>query len=161
MEDFHAVYAAYHELVYRFVFRLCGSEGLSEELTQETFYQAMRGWARFRGDSSVPTWLCAIAKRVYYSSLRAPAAVPVSESIPSAARDIADALLDSDRQMIAQRLLHRLQEPYREVFTLRTFCDLNHKQIGTLFDKSESWSRVTYYRARQMLRQAMKEAEWE
>jgi len=161
VEDFHAVYAAYHELVYRFVFRLCGNDSLSEELTQETFYQAIRGWARFRGDSSVPTWLCAIAKRVYYSSLRVSPPLPVGESVPSDAPDIAEALLDSDRQMIAQRLLHRLAEPYREVFTLRTFCDLSHRQIGALFEKSESWSRVTYYRARQMLQQAMKEAEGE
>lgn len=161
MEDFHSVYAAYHEMVYRFVYRLCKNETLCEELTQETFYQAMRGWARFRGDSGVSTWLCAIAKRTYFTSLRASRAMPLSEEIPSAAPDIADALLDGDRQMIAQRLLHRLPEPYREVFTLRTFCDLSHGQIGKLFEKSESWSRVTYYRARQMLRQAMKEAERE
>jgi len=47
----------------------------------------------------------------------------------------------------------------REVFTLRTFGDLTHAQIGSLFGKSDSWARVTYYRARQMLSQMVKE-EW-
>lgn len=61
--------------------------------------------------------------------------------------------------MIAHRMLHLLDEPYREVFTLRTFCDLTHAQIADLFGKSESWSRVTYYRARQQLQDAMKENE--
>ena len=59
--------------------------------------------------------------------------------------------------MIAHRRLHMLEEPYREVFTLRTFCDLSHIEIAELFGKSESWSRVTYYRARRMLQDAMKE----
>ena len=54
-------------------------------------------------------------------------------------------------------LLHSLEEPYREVFTLRTFCDLSHTQIAELFRKSESWSRVTYYRARRMIQDAMEE----
>ena len=59
--------------------------------------------------------------------------------------------------MVAHQRLHMLEEPYREVFTLRTFCDLSHTQIAAIFRKSESWSRVTYYRARQMLQDAMKE----
>ena len=64
-----------------------------------------------------------------------------------------------DRLMTAQRVLHSLDEPYREVFTLRTFCDLSHGEIASLFGKTESWARVTYYRARQMLQKAMKEAD--
>ena len=63
--------------------------------------------------------------------------------------------------MAAHRILHTLEEPYREVFTLRTFCDLSHTQIAELFGKSESWSRVTYYRARRMLQDAVKENDHE
>ena len=63
--------------------------------------------------------------------------------------------------MHAHRVLHTLEEPFREVFTLRTFCDLSHSQIAELFGKSESWSRVTYYRARQMLRKAVQEEYYE
>ena len=62
-----------------------------------------------------------------------------------------------DQALIAHRRLHTLEEPYREVFTLRTFCDLSHTQIAEVFGKSEAWSRVTYYRARRMLQDAMKE----
>lgn len=61
--------------------------------------------------------------------------------------------------MIAHHMLHLLDEPYREVFTLRTFCDLTHSQIADLFGKSESWARVTYYRARLQLQDAMKKEE--
>ena len=67
--------------------------------------------------------------------------------------------MTADRAMAAQRLLHELAEPYREVFTLRTFADLSHLQIGELFGKSESWARVTYYRARRMLAEGLKETD--
>lgn len=159
MEDFEAVYGEYREMVYRFLLRLCANRNLAEELTQETFYRAMRQWARFRGACSVSTYLCAIAKRLYIDTLRR-AKLPLALE-PPPAQDVADTLIESDRHMTAQRVLHALGEPYREVFTLRTFCDLSHAQIGELFGKSESWARVTYFRARQMLAQSIKEAEKE
>lgn len=157
MEDFGEVYAAYWDTVRLFLRRLCGNQDLAEELTQETFYQAMRHWKSFRGDSDISTWLCAIAKRQYYKSLRRKPSVPLTDAPEQAVPDFADALMAGDRRMTAQRMLHRLPEPHREVFMLRTFCDLSHAQIGELFGKSESWARVTYYRARQMLAQKMKE----
>lgn len=105
------------------------------------------------------TWLCGIAKRLYWSSLRKPAAEPREHRAEKGVPDFTEQLIQSDRVIVAQRLLHRLAEPYREVFTLRTFCDLSHGQIGELFEKSDAWSRVTYYRARQLLAQGMKEVE--
>ena len=161
VKDFGNVYGEYWDLVYGFLFRLCQNEHFAEELAQETFFQAMRAWESFRGDSSVSTWLCAIAKRLYYSSLRKTPVLPIDELPMGATPDIAEQLLDGDRQMIVQRILHQLPEPYREVFTLRTLCDLSHGQIGELFGKSDNWARVTYYRARILLVQAMKEADQE
>lgn len=147
----------YREMVYAFLLRMCRSADLADELTQETFYQAVKHRKAFRGESSVSSWLCAIAKRQYYSALRRVQPLPMDEVPEQAVPDFAEALADSDRAMAAQRALHRLPEPYREVFTLRTFADLNHGQIANLFGKSDSWARVTYYRARQMLAEAMKE----
>ncbi len=156
MESFDQVYQEYETIVRKFLLRLTGNVHLAEELTQETFYLALRHWQSFRGQASPATWLCAIAKRQYLSVLRQkPPVMPESEPLP----DPAEALVRSDRQMAAHRLLHALPEPYREVFTLRTFGDLSHAQIGQLFGKSESWARVTYYRARQMLARKAKD-EW-
>ena len=154
-EDFSEVYAEYQALVRRYVYRLCKSDSLADEVTQETFYRALRSWGKFRGESGVATWLCGIARNVYYSTLRQPPSLPLSEAAAKPGPDVAEALIASDRQMAAQKLLHRLPEPYREVFTLRTFCELSHAQIGELFEKSDTWARVTYYRARQMLQDAM------
>ncbi len=158
-DNFEQTYREYQQMIYAFLLRLCGNVHLAEELTQETFYQAFKHWGDFRGQSSVSTWLCTIAKRQLYNAVRRKDALPLEEAAEKSGRDIADALVDSDRMMAAHRLVHRLPEPMREVFTLRTFGDLSHAQIGSLFGKSDSWARVTYYRARQML-QTMAKEEW-
>jgi len=153
------VYRQYRDMIYRYLYRLCRSETLAEELTQETFYQALKSWHKFKENSSISTYLCAIAKRLYWSVLRKKD-FPVAEEKQEAAQsDFVELLIRHDRAMAAHHLLHALKEPYREVFTLRTFCDMSHAEIGELFHKSESWARVTYYRARQMLQEALKEEE--
>lgn len=159
MAHFEEVYREYQQMIERFLLRLCGNQHLAEELMQETFTQALRHWDDFRGQSSISTWLCTIAKRLLYDTVRRREALPLEEADAIAADDVTDALVRSDRLMAAHRLVHRLPEPMREVFTLRTFGDLSHAQIGSLFGKSDNWARVTYYRARQQLSQMAKE-EW-
>ena len=155
--DFEQTYQEYRQMIHAFLLRLCGNSHLAEELTQETFYQAFRHWGDFRGQASISTWLCTIAKRQLYNAVRKKELLPLETAAQASADDVTDALVSSDRVMAAHRLVHRLPEPMREVFTLRTFGDLSHSQIGSLFGKSDSWARVTYYRARQMLQQMAKE----
>lgn len=155
--DLDEIYQQYSGTVTAYLTRLSGSPELAEELMQETFCRAVKNIDRFDGRSSVYTWLCGIAKHLYFDSLRRRKPTePLPEEI-SVPDDFAENLVQKDQAMIAHRYLHSLEEPYREVFTLRTFCDLSHPQIAELFKKSEAWSRVTYYRARQMLREAMEE----
>lgn len=162
MGDFEQTYRAYFAFVKGFLTRLSGDEFLAEELAQETFVQAYRHWSSFRGDCPVSSWLCAIAKRLFFSVARGRKIVSL-DGLPDMAdeTDVTDALIRSDRQYEAHKLLHALPEPYREVFTLRTFGDLSHRQIGGLFGKSESWARVTYYRARQLLNQMAREEKFD
>ena len=55
--------------------------------------------------------------------------------------------IDHEEQIRIHEILHVLPEPYKEVFTLRVMAELSYKDISRLFGKSESWARVTYYRA--------------
>ena len=52
-------------------------------------------------------------------------------------------------------VLHRLSEPYKEVFSLRVFGELSFGTISSLFGKSESWARVTYHRACKKIREEL------
>ena len=158
MDEFGELYTEYGDMIHAFLMRLSGNPDLADELTQETFYQALKGWKRYRGEASISTWLCGIAKRLYWSALRKTPPVSLRPDAEPSVPDFTEQLIHADRAMTAQRMLHALGEPYREVFTLRTFCDLSHAQIGELFGKSETWARVTYYRARQKLADGMKES---
>jgi RNA polymerase sigma-70 factor (ECF subfamily) len=53
-------------------------------------------------------------------------------------------------------LLHNLDEPYKEVFTLRVFAELPFSQIGELFGKTDSWARLIFYRAKKQLQEETK-----
>ena len=64
-------------------------------------------------------------------------------------------LSDTARQLYL--LLHRLEEPYKEVFTLRTLGELPFAQIGALFQKGDGWARVIYYRAKQKIQEMLQE----
>lgn len=157
MKEFEDVCQEEYQAVLKFLTRLCYDDLLAQELTQETFLQAMKNWQSFAGRCSVYTWLCTIAKRTYWQSMRRQEHTVDFPDMRSDEPDFADRLAQKEQAMLAHHRLHQLPEPYREVFTLRTFCELSHQQIGMLFGKTEGWARVTYYRAKVLLRQEIKE----
>ena len=81
MADFEQTYLEYRQMIHAFLLRLCGNAHLAEELTQETFYQAFKHWSSFRGQSSVSTWLCTIAKRQLYNAVRRKELLPIDEAV--------------------------------------------------------------------------------
>lgn len=155
MSDFERIFSEQYQTVRKFLLRLSGDEHLSDELTQETFYHAMKQWKDFRGQCQLSTWLCGIAKRQYFQWQRKPPPTPVAD-VPEGA-DFTDPLLDKEQRITIHRLLHSLPEPYREVVTLRTFGELTLEEIGGLFGKSGGWARTIYYRGRQQLNHLWKE----
>lgn len=159
MDGFEKMCQEEYERVRKFLLRLSGSEVLAEELTQETFYQAMRKWKSFKGQCAVSTWLCGIAKNLFYAYCRKIKPVPMERLPESSTEDFVDTLVEKEQRLRAHQLLHSLPEPYKEVVTLRTFGELTHREIGALFGKPERWARVTYYRGRQMLVRLMKGEE--
>lgn len=154
MADFEEVYQLYGRKIYCFLLGLSRDPSLSEELTQETMVRAIMNISSFRGDSKMDVWLCQIAKNLYYEHCRkAHRSVSMEQAGPDLvdSRDVAGALADKD---LAQRILvvlHTLEEPYKEVFTLHALGDVPLKEISRLFGKSDSWARVTYYRAKAMI----------
>ncbi len=156
-DSFDQIYRKYFDPVYRYVLSLSGSPHIAEEITQETFFKALRSLDQFQGRSSLKSWLCAIAKNVWLSELRRKKAQPIDDitqlSDPSVGPE--EALVRQDECMCVHRLLHHLDEPYREVFTLRTLGQLSFRDIGELFDKSENWACVVYHRARTKIKEKM------
>lgn len=157
--DFEKVYVRYFQVIYRFLLSLSGDAHLSEELAQEAFMKAMKNAHQFEGHSTPETWLCSIAKNCYFDHLRKQSRLHPGEMPELPAPSFEEALMNQETRLAIHRALHDLPEPYKEVFTLRVFGELSYAQIGALFDKSETWGRVTYYRAKVKLQEKLKEEE--
>ena len=70
MQQAEELYQRYAQVVYRYLMSLTHDADLAEELTQETFYQAIRTSDRFDQSCKVSTWLCGIARNVLRSHRR-------------------------------------------------------------------------------------------
>ena len=153
MPDFEAVYRQYFADVYKYALALSRDEQTAEEVTQETFFKALTAIDSFRGDCQLRVWLCQIARNQYLTLCRERKKFTDAEPEPGDS-GIEEGFADREDARRLHILLHALPEPYKEVFSLRTFGELPFSQIGELFGKTESWARVTYFRARQKLKEA-------
>ena len=160
MLSMEETYRAHSKTVYRYLLSLTHNAELSEELTQETFYQAVRSAARYDGSCKVTTWLCAIAKNVLLSYRRKhrPAQLPETAE-GGAASPEAEALAEAGRVELIKKL-RRLEGEMREVMYLRLFGDLSFREIGDIFSKTENWARVTFYRGREKLKKELEADEY-
>ena len=159
MQGFESVYRAYFTDVYRYALSLCGDAALADDLTSECFLKAMRAIHSFRGECDLRVWLCQILKRLYLDHLRREGREVPGGTLPEYedSPDPAEIFTGQDQAMRAHHALHRLPEPYREVFSLRVLGGLSFAAIGELFSKNRNWACVTYHRARQKLRDIMEE----
>ena len=161
MTEFEQIYREHFSGVYSFVKRLSGDKELAEEITSETFFKALKSIGSFRGECSLRVWLCQIAKNCYYSHLkrqgRETSVEPELLDIPCEDETPEECSLRAGEAEQARSALHKLPEPYREVFMWRVFGELSFRQIGRIFHKSENWACVTYHRARGMLKKGMEE----
>ena len=157
MTDFQEVYNLYFRDVYRYALSLCRNESVAEEITQETFFKALAKLDSFDGRCKVSVWLCQIAKNTYISMCRRNKHLENNshaELTPSNG-NIEEIIFDKETAFAIHKVLHTLEEPYKEVFSLRTFGELSFKQIAELFKKTETWARVTYHRARLKIKEEL------
>ena len=157
MLDFEMVFRENNQFIFRFLMKLCGDVSLAEELTQETFFRAYMNMAALRNEEKVAVWLCQIAKNTYFAWFNEQKRKqPISQPTPAdSTPDIAELFEEKELAGRAFSVLHALEEPYKEVFLLSVFGGLSLKDISAMFGKSESWARVTYYRAKQKIMEGL------
>lgn len=157
MEDFEKIYTAYYDQVYMYVRKLCQDESLAEEVTQETFFKVLNKIDTYRGECKLSVWMCQIAKNTYYTHLKKQNRhADYSMETIADEKNIEAALMDKDMALQIHQILHELEEPYREVFWMRTFGELSFAEIGKVSKKTESWARVTYHRAKMRIKEELK-----
>ncbi len=157
--DYEKLYTSYYMQVYSYAVSLAKNQELAEEITQNTFFKAALTKSDFQGRSSELTWLCAIAKNLYYDELRKARHLHENAEIEelSSVEDVEKAAADADMAFRIHLILHELEEPYKEVFQLRVFGELSYSQIASIFGKTDNWARVTYHRAKLKIQERLEE----
>ena len=144
------IYKMYSRKVFLFLLSKTNNENIAEELTQETFFQAVQCIDRFKGNSSILTWLCGIAKNVWLKDLRKrQQTLSLNDGILEVT-DKQEITVQWEQKEILQ-LIHGMDEPVREVMYLRLISNLTFAEIGEIIGKTENWTRVTFYKRKQKI----------
>ena len=155
MTNYDALYRDNAEIVYRYVFSLTQDSFLAEELTQQTFFEALRHPDNFRADSAISTYLCGIARNLLkreWAQRKKESNIPLEDADVLPSEQCAEASVsESMERLMLFRKIHDLPEIMREVVYLRLAGELPFAEIGSILGKSENWARVTFYRAKQKL----------
>ena len=164
MTDFEKIYKEYFNDVYLYIKRLSGDEHVAEDITSETFFKALKSIDSFRGECEIRVWLCQIAKNSYYTYVKKNSKIQdVDETelinLPDNKNNVADEVQSKLQAFAIQKVLHEIDEPYREVFMWRVYADLSFKEIAGIFNKNENWACVTYHRARKLIKERLEEKE--
>ncbi len=158
MQNIEEVYKQYSNTVYKYLFCLTGKEEIAEELTQETFAIAIKQINKFRGDCKISVWLCQIAKHLWYKELKKSkknkniSINDLNEEIEEA-QTTEDIICEKEEKLKLFKDMQKLDEQSKEVMYLRMVGNLNFIEIGEILGKTPNWARVTFYRAKQKIRE--------
>jgi RNA polymerase sigma-70 factor (ECF subfamily) len=155
--------------IYRLGLQICGDPQGAEDLVQETFIRAYKGWENFEGRSKPSTWLYTIAARTCQRMKRKRAGEPrqlesLSELLPTREDGVLTAVDDEhpvealDRQRVresVQRALGELPHAFRIPLVLKEMADLSVAEIAEIMGLTEGTIKTRLYRARMKLRRAL------
>lgn len=158
MTDFEKLFNDNRDFIFKYLMKVTRDASLADELTQETFFRAYINYASLRNKEKAPAWLCQIAKNTYYAWYNEQKKKDPLDDLEnvSDSESIEETFAQKELSQEALKCLHELEEPYKEVFMLSVFGGFSLKDISSIFGKSESWARVTFYRAKQKLLERMR-----
>ncbi len=164
MQNMEQIYEEYSKQVYKYLFCLTHNDSLSEELTQETFYLAVKNIHRFRGDCKIYVWLCQIAKNLWYKELKKKkkkevALSEIQEIALGTEHNLEEQMIETQETKKLYEEIAKLDEITRQVIYLRITGEMSFKEIGEIMQKSETWARVTFYRGKQKIKESGKNEE--
>lgn len=157
MQDMEQIYIEYFETVNKYLFCLTHNADIAEELTQETFYRAVKKINTYKGNSKMSVWLCQIAKNLWFDYCRKNKKIAKEKEQEEIHEQMIDAteeqVISKDEKISLYRKMQKLDEITREVIYLRITGELSFKEIGIILNKTENWARVTFYRGKQKLKE--------
>ena len=157
MQNIEKIYEEYFETVNKYLFCLTHNNDISEELTQETFYKAVKKIDTYKGECKMSAWLCQIAKNLWYDQCRKNKNFVDKREEEllnvQALNTLEEYVIANDEKISLYKKMQYLDEKTREVMYLRITGELTFKEIGIILNKTENWARVTFYRGKNKLKE--------
>lgn len=167
-QAFTEIYQRYATMVYNLSLRLSANPEEASDLTQEIFLRIFRHLTKFRGRSSLKTWIYRVALNHCRSRLgrKRPAPQPLTGPEGETVRDIPDprrspedrAVAESESRLVAAALA-RLPRRFAEAVTLRDLEDLSYQEIAEVLQVRIGTVRSRIARGRERLRQVLESGE--
>lgn len=157
MKNIEQVYNDYSKTIYKFLLYLTRDYHISEELTQETFCIAIKNISKLDEISNIRTWLCQVAKNLWYKELNKKRKYNVIaidddiEKIPII-DDFTEGIIIREEKQQLYKKIEELGSPLAELVKMRAMMNFSFQEIGEILNKSEVWARVNYYRAKQKIK---------
>ena len=159
MRKIEKIYREYYDTVFKYLFCLTHDKELSEDLVQETFVRMIKNIDKFEGKSKLSSWLCEIAKNLWIDYTRKnKRKVELNENEElniQSEQNIENEYIEREDENKVFEKIKALDEISQKIMYLRVKGEMSFKEIGDILDKSENWARVTFYRAKQKVKEEM------
>ena len=129
MQDIEKVYKEYFETVKKYLFCLTHNNDIAEELTQETFYKAVKNIHTFKEDCKISVWLCKIAKNTWLDSIKKNKNIKATSKDElfsiEAFENTEDTAISNHSKLELYKKIQKLDEKTKDVIYLRITGDLS------------------------------------
>lgn len=164
MQNIEEMYEKYSKIIYKYIFCLTKNHELSEEILQDTFLVAVKNIDKFEEKAKLTTWLCAIAKNIYYKRLNKDKKITnISvEDINTELADesfIEDSICEKESKLELIKQIQELEGETKNVMYLRIYAELSYEEIGEVMGKTDTWARVIFFRGKEKLKENMKKGD--
>lgn len=157
MYDIDEICKKYYNTVFKYLMSLTHDINISEEITQETFYIAIKEINKFKGKCTISTWLCVIAKHLYYKRNKEIKRIRIDELNEKDIQDISleDKFFANEERIDLYKKLQYLDDSTKNIIYLR-LLGFSFKEIVNITGKNETWCKVTYHRGKKKLEDLLK-----
>jgi RNA polymerase sigma-70 factor, ECF subfamily len=163
-QAFGQIFELHHRFIYKFIYAMLGKHEIAEELTQDTFLGAFKGISSLRGDSTLKTWLCGIAKNHVYQSFRSKRKEGEKVDDEFETLNLLDDknprpdkhFLNKELNQVIQIALGKLNEDRRLVFVLKEMQQFSYGEISEVTGSTIPKLKTDLFRAKSEMRMLLK-----
>ncbi len=168
---FSQIVRRYQDRVFGLCLRWLGERALAEEVAQDVFVALYRSLGRFRGESSLSTWIYRVSvnhcknKRLYSSRRRRDRHEPIEgrerddappRELPAGGRGTEAGVEQSQAQRLVHEALEAISEEHRQVIILRDIQDLDYHEIAEILELPRGTVKSRLHRARTELARVLR-----